>query len=143
MKKREEEELVHEEFYFFVREKHCVGYEEDTDWTIASWREDQKSAHYDEMNREWKEIMMRQNLPGKAGLDEQKQMMFFMASYDIDRFRNYVFGSRFLELFEIPEEEIKKMQEDEVALMKFGFRYLKFVLMMEETLKLKKGPRRF
>lgn len=139
MKKQEGEELVHEEFYFFVREKHCKGYEEDTDWTIQSWREDQDSAGYDEMNREWKEVLMRRNLPGKSGLDEKKQMLFFMASYDLDRFRSFVFQSRFLDVFDVPEEEVKRMAEDEVALMKFAFRYIKFIMMMEETLKLKKG----
>lgn len=139
MKKREGEELAHEEFYFFVREKHCKGYEEDTGWTIQSWREDQKSAHWDDMNREWKEVLMRRNLPGKSGLDKKKQMQFFMASYDLDRFRNFVFQSRFLEVFDVPEEEVKKMAEDEVTLMKFAFRYIKFIMMMEETLKLKKG----
>jgi Fe-S-cluster containining protein len=140
LKKREGEDMTHEEFYFFVREPHCKGYEEDTEWTIAGWREDQKSAHWDEMNRGWKEVMMRRNLPGKPGLDEMKQMQFFMASYDLDRFRHYVFDSRFLDLFEIPEDEVKAMREDEVALMKFAFKYVKFLLMMEETLKLKKGP---
>jgi len=141
MKRRaaEGDGMTHEEFYFFVREPHCKGYEEDTEWTIASWREDQKSSHWDEMNREWKHIMMRRNLPGKHGLDEAKQMQFFMASYDIDRFRNYVFGSRFLDLFDIPADEIRAMQEDEVALMKFAFKYIKFILMMEQTLKLKQG----
>ncbi len=82
---------------------------------------------------------MRRNLPGKISLDEKKQMMFFMASYDLDRFRGYVFGSRFLDLFDVPPEDVKAMKEDEVALMKFAFRYLKFIFGMEETLKLKKG----
>jgi Fe-S-cluster containining protein len=139
VKKREGDELVHEEFYFFVRENHCKGYEEDTEWTIQSWREDQDSAGYDEMNREWKEVLMRRNLPGKKGLDQKKQMQFFMASYDLDRFRSYVFDSRFLDVFDVPEEEVERMRTDEVALMKFAFRYIKFLMMMEETLKLKKG----
>jgi len=139
MKKKEGEEVVHEEFYFFVREQHCKGYEEAAEWTIQSWREDQDSAGYDEMNREWKEVLMRRNLPGKAGLDEKKQMQFFMASYDLDRFRGFVFQSRFLDVFDVPEEEVRKMAVDEVALMKFAFRYIKFLMMMEETLKLKEG----
>ncbi len=141
VKKREGEEMeiVYEEFYFFTREKHCLGYEEDTEWTVQSWREDQDSAGYDEMNRGWMEVLMRRNLPGKPGLDQKKQTQFFMASYDLDRFRRYIFESKFLDVFDVSDEEIAKMKEDDAALMKFAFRYIKFLMMMEESLKLKKG----
>lgn len=139
LKKREESGDVHEEFYFFIREEHCLGYREDTEWTIDSWRDDQGSAHTDEMNREWKELLMRRNLPGQPAIDPKKQTQFFMASYDLDRFRKYIFESRFLEVFDIGEEEVERIKEDEVALMKFGFKYLKYLMMMEQTLKVKKG----
>jgi Fe-S-cluster containining protein len=131
--------VEHEEFCFFVREEHCKGYEEPDEWTVESWRKDQDAEHYDEMNKEWKELLMRRDLPGQPKLSENKQMQFFMASYDLDRFRAYVLESRFLDAFDIPEAEVKAMREDEVALMKFGPRYLKFLMGIEETLKLKGG----
>lgn len=128
---------IHEEFYFFVKEQHCLGYQEDIEWTVELWRADQEANLYDEMNREWKSILMRRNLPGKIELDPKKQTQFYMASYDLDRFRRFVFDSKFLDVFDIPQEEIEKMKTDEVALMKFGFKYLKYLLMMEESLKVK------
>ena len=134
----ENKQTTHEEFYFFVREEHCKGYDEPDQWTIASWRDDQDSEHYDQMNLEWKQLLMRRDLPGAAKLDENKQMQFFMASYDLDRFAQYVFNSGLLDRFEVTDDEIKAMRTDEVVLMKFGFRYLKFLLLLEETLKLKK-----
>ncbi|MFZ3123065.1 MAG: hypothetical protein WA104_06905 [Thermodesulfovibrionales bacterium] len=60
-----------------------------------------------------------------------------MASYDLDKFRRYVLDSKFLDVFDIDEEEIKKLKDDEISLMKFGFKYLKYLLMMEESLKVK------
>ena len=39
-----------DEFYFFVREPHCRGYEDEAEWTIASWLQDQGVDHYDAMN---------------------------------------------------------------------------------------------
>jgi Fe-S-cluster containining protein len=135
----DEGEIVFEEFYFFVREKHCVGYQEDTEWTIASWREDQGSEHFDSMNREWKEVLMRRNLPGNVELDPKKQDQFFMASYDLDRFRRFVFESRFLEIFDIQKDEIDKVKESEVDLMKLAFKYIKYIMMIEETLKVNKA----
>ncbi|MFQ3573773.1 MAG: YkgJ family cysteine cluster protein [Thermodesulfovibrionales bacterium] len=125
-----------DEFYFFVREDHCKGFQEDKQWTIREWRIDQEAELYDDMNRQWKELLFRRNLPGSE-LDEKKQKAFYMAAYDIDRFRDFVFKSGFLDRFVIDEELLKKIKNDETELMKFGFSYLKYILMIEETLKVK------
>jgi Fe-S-cluster containining protein len=142
LKKMDEkrQEAVTEEFYFLVREPHCHGYREDREWTIAAWRDDQGVDIYDEMNRSWKEILFRRNLPG-AALDEKKQKAFYLACYDIDRFRQFVFDSPFLQAFEIDPERIDKIRQDEIELMKFGFDYTKYLLMIEQTLKLKNKER--
>ncbi|MGO9612796.1 MAG: YkgJ family cysteine cluster protein [Dissulfurispiraceae bacterium] len=124
---------VTEEFYFFVKEAHCLGFKEDKDWTIRSWRNDQEVDVYDTMNRGWKDILFRRNLPG-VEVDEKKQKAFYMACYDIDRFRNFVFESKFLEIFDIDKKTVDKIRKDELELMKFGFDYTKYILMMEETL---------
>jgi Fe-S-cluster containining protein len=130
---------IHEEFFFFVKEKHCLGYEEDTEWTVQSWRDDQGSEHYDSMNRGWKDILMRRNLPGKSELDPKKQTQFFMASYDLDRFRRFVFESRFLEVFDVDNDEVERLMKDETALMEFGFKYIKYLMMLEKALKVREG----
>ncbi|MGO9379874.1 MAG: YkgJ family cysteine cluster protein [Dissulfurispiraceae bacterium] len=130
-------ELITEEFYFFVKEDHCLGFNEDRDWTIGEWRDDQGVDIYDEMNRGWKEILFIRNLPGKD-FDEKQQKTFYMASYDVDRFRRFVFESPFLQHFAVDPGHLEKIKNDELELMKFGVDYLKFVLGMEETLKLKK-----
>lgn len=139
LKKKEDDNVVHEEFYFFVKEEHCLGYNEKDEWTVASWKQDQESSHYDDMNREWKEVLMRRNVPGAAGLDPKKQTQFFMASYDLDRFRRFVFDSRFLDVFELSAEEAQEMKSSDEALMKFAFKYIKFIMMLEQSLKVKAG----
>jgi hypothetical protein len=55
----------------------------------------------------------------------------------MDRFRRFVFESRFLDVFDIDKKEIEEIRTDEIALMKLGFRYIKYLLMLEETLKVK------
>lgn len=129
-------EPITEEFYFFIKEPHCLGFNEDTVWTIKSWRDDQGVDIYDDMNRGWKEILFRKNLPGHS-LDDKKQKSFYMACYDMDRFRRFVFESKFLQMFDVDEKTVEKIKNDEIELMKFGFAYTKYILMMEETLKLK------
>ena len=128
---------VNEEFYFFIEDPNCLGYQEGREWTIESWRIDQGADLYDEMNKEWKEIQLRRNTSEQSGLDSKKQTMLYMASYDLDKFKKFIFESRLLDLLEIDKEELKKIKTDEIALMQFGFKYLKYILMLEETLKVK------
>ncbi len=139
MIKGTEDRKVKEGFYFFIKEPNCLGCGEDNEWTIEQWRIDQGSDLYDEMNREWKEIQLRRDALGQPKLDPKKQSMLYMASYDLDRFRRFIFESRFLDSFEIAKEEIEKIKSDEIELMKFGFKYQKYILMMEETLKVKEA----
>jgi uncharacterized protein len=136
MRKDTETGPVIEEYYFFIREPHCLGYQEDTEWTIQSWKDDQEASLYDEMNREWKEIQLRRN-PLLKELDSNKQAQIYTAFYDVDRFRRYVFESRFLDVFEIEKDLIEKIKTDDVAIMKLGFKYIKFLLLLEDALKVK------
>lgn len=131
-------EAVGEESYFFITDPNCLGSQGGKEWTIETWRIDQGVDFYDDMNREWKEIQLRRDVPGHS-LDDKKQAMMYMASYDLDRFKKYVFESTLLDLFEIDKDEIQKIRTDEVSLMKFGFRYLKYILMLKETLKTKQN----
>jgi Fe-S-cluster containining protein len=139
LKKSVDEKVVDEEFFFFVKEDHCKGFEESDEWSVASWREDQGVDRYDELNREWKSILLMRNVP-ELELDGKKLAMFYMANYDVDRFRRFIFQSKFLDHFEVDEASREKMRTDDVELMLFGFKFLKYILMMEETLKAKGKP---
>ncbi len=130
-----ETDHVKEEFFFFIREPGCLGYNEEKEWTIGTWRVDQGVNLYDDINREWKEIQLRRDAQGQDRLDPKSQALIYMVSYDLDRFRKFVFESRLLDI--IDAEEVEKIGTDEIALMKFGFKYLKYVLMLENTLKVK------
>lgn len=130
------ESPVHDEWYVMIKEEHCRGFEESAEWTIDEWRLDQEAALYDEMNREWKNIMMKQDVP-RDKVEERRQKMFYMASYDLDSFRRYVTDSRFLEIFAVEPAELEKIKEDDTELMHFSIRYLKYLLGIRPELDLK------
>ncbi len=136
-RKSTENGIVNEEFYFFIKESYCLGYQEDTEWTVESWRKDQGVDVCDELNKEWKEIQLRKDPTGKP-LEPGQQSQIYLASYDLDTFKKFIFESKFLEVFDIPDDELEKIKNDEIALMKFGFKYIKYILLIEETFKLKK-----
>ena len=58
--------------------------------------------------------------------------MFFMVSYNIDKFRSFVFESSFLERFEVDAETLEKLKSDDVALLKFGVGWLKNILFKQK-----------
>jgi Fe-S-cluster containining protein len=139
LKKELNSKIVDEEFFFFVREDHCKGFQESEEWTIANWRENQGIDQYDALDRDWKSILLMRYVPAQR-LDEKKQAMFSMACYDMDRFRRFIFESKFLEVFDIDDATREKMRRDDTELMLFGFKFLKYILMVEETLKTKSNP---
>ncbi|MDZ7831389.1 MAG: YkgJ family cysteine cluster protein [Desulfobacterales bacterium] len=119
-------------FYFFINEPHCRGFEEDIEWTVAEWRKDQGVDVYDRINAEWTDLIVRKrSIPSNIRLTEKTKNMFFTASYDIDRFRRFVFESTFLDLYSIDKETVEKIREDEIELLQFGFRWLKWLLFKE------------
>jgi Fe-S-cluster containining protein len=124
-----------EEFYFYVREEHCRGYEEEGDWTVASWRADQGVDKYDEMNLEWKTMMLRRGADGGPVTDERGNNLFYMVMYDLDQFRRFVFETKFLQIFQVDEDMQQRIWEDDLELLKFGQQYVKTVLKLEQALK--------
>lgn len=133
-----EVESAEEKFFFTVREDHCKGFEEDKEWTIREWRADQGVDVRDEMNKEWLRLVMRRKSYGlQATLSEQAKRMFFMASTDLATFRKFVFESSFLDTYDLDQETIDKIREDDVELMLFSFKYLAATLFGAQTLNIK------
>ncbi|MCP4353661.1 MAG: YkgJ family cysteine cluster protein [Desulfobacterales bacterium] len=125
-----------EDFYFFVNEPHCLGFEEEKEWTVCEWREDQGVDIHDEINAEWTDLIVRKrSFPPNIKLSEKSKNMFFLASYNIDRFREFVFESTFLDRYDIDTELIEKIKKDEIELLKFGITWLKSVLFQDGAFK--------
>ena len=61
-------------------------------------------------------------------LTEQSKKMFFLVSYNIDKFKKFIFESSFLDRYKIDDETIKKIKEDEIARLEFGIKWLKSLL---------------
>lgn len=129
-----------EGFYFFVNEPHCLGFAEDQEWTVSEWRKDQGVDIHDEINAEWTDLVVRKrSFPSNVKLTEESKKMFFLASYNIDQFRQFVFESSFLDRYEVDPETVAKIKADEIALLEFGLQWLKSVLYKDGVFKQKEG----
>jgi Fe-S-cluster containining protein len=128
-----------DEFYFYVREPHCKGYEEEDQWTVETWRRDQGVDHYDVMNLEWKTLMLRRGTDGGPVTDERGNKLFHMVMYDLDQFRRFVFKSRFLQIFDVDDDLQERLWNNDEELLKFGYKYVKTALKLADEVPLREG----
>jgi Fe-S-cluster containining protein len=130
------------ETYFLVKEAHCQGFEEKKHWNVDGWLADQGLSLYNELNDAWMEIITAKASLGPAEHVVRKIQMFFMVSYNLDRFRDFTFGSRFLDMFEFDDEAVERFRSDDVSLLRMGFDWLNFSLFGQKTMPLKDRPSR-
>ena len=106
-----------------------MGFEEDKEWTVSKWRKDQGVDIHDDINAQWTDLVVRKrSFPPNIKLTDQAKQMFFMVSYNIDKFREFVFESSFLKRFDVDEKTLDKIKNDEIELLKFGVNWLKGIL---------------
>ncbi len=123
-----------EGFYFFVHEPHCLGFEEDKEWTVREWRKDQGVDIHDEINAGWTDLVVRKrSFPKNVMLTEQSKKMFFLVSYNIDKFKKFIFESSFLNRYKIADETVEKIREDEIARLEFGINWLRSLLFKDAS----------
>ena len=135
---RKQDEYVDRDSYAIVKEDHCKGHDEKRSLTIADYRKEQGLEEYDELARGWRQLVLKKKSSGPAiGKPSlRSRQLFFMACYDIDRFREFVGAESFAKLFDLPQAEKDALMTDDVALLQFAFRFLRQVMFGEESIAL-------
>jgi Fe-S-cluster containining protein len=132
---------VDEDMYFLVKEEHCLGHQEPREITIRDYRKEQQVEDFDEINRGWRQVVLKKRSTGPTvGRPSQRSyQLFFMASYDMDGFLEFILSDGFQALYDLDAELLEKLKTDEVERIKFGARLLKQVLFGENTILHKPG----
>ncbi len=136
MSMRKKDSPTDEDSYFVVKEEHCLGHDEPQTQTVRAYRESQGVDVYDDMNREWRQVVLKKRSCGPTiGKPSDRSLqLFFLASYDLDGFRDFVGTPSFDEVYVVAPEERERLMQDDVALMRFAFRFLKQSLFGENTI---------
>jgi len=121
---------VDERSFLLIKEDHCMGHNEDQVQTVQEYREAQGVIDYDDYNREWYVIVLKKRSTGPVigKPSEMSLQLFFMASYDMDRFRRFVTSDSFKKTYQLTGDFYKAIEEDDIALMQFGFKLMRQVL---------------
>ena len=128
---------THREFYFTVREDHCRGFEQTRTWKVREWLQDQGLETYNRLNDLLMELYVLKTRARGLDLGPQHMQMFVMSCYNSEKFRDFIFKSAFLSRFAVPADTVAALQSDDVALLEFAFRWLRFALFREATLTVK------
>jgi uncharacterized protein len=105
----------------------CLGPIAPDLWTQRSWEKDQQAETYHRMTANWAELkrLFLVNPWGPSGMENPKAKMAFMATYNVDPFREFVFGSSFMKRYYVASAVLKKIKKSDSELMMFGFCWLK------------------
>lgn len=130
-----------ETHYFVVKEDHCLGHNEDKTQTIAEYRKNQGVESYDDINREWRQLVLKKRSCGPTIGNPSKRsfQMYFMACYNIDSFRDFVFSDGFATIYSLEASFYEIIKNDEIQLLQFAFRLMKQVLFGENTIPLQEN----
>jgi len=130
-------EKANKEYYSVMDVPFCLGRYEDTVSPVLAWQEQQGIPIYLEMEKIFKKITMNDFLADKKIVNRKIQEMYYMACYDLDRFKRFVFESTFLKRFETAPEEVEKIWQDDTTLYKFAMKWLEYGLIGQHVFKVK------
>ena len=126
-------------FSLITDSSRCKGLEENEKNRISNWLIEQGVPMYDEMNHLFSEVttpLQAQELD----IDNPKiYQMTFMSLYNLDKFRDFVFKSTFIDRFELDDLTIEKLKRSDVELLKFAFDWLKFGIFGQKTFQVKES----
>ena len=118
----------------------CLGLEEKESNKISELLEKQGVGPYDEMNEYLSSLIVQLQSQNMDINNPQIQQMIVMALYNIDKFREFVFKSTFLDRFDVDAVTLEKIKRSDVELLKFSFDWIKFGLFGQKLFWVKEKP---
>jgi len=124
-------------FYLITDVSRCQGLNQNQRHRISDWMVEQGIPIYDQMNTLFSQI----TTPLRAqdfDIDNPKvHQMTFMALYNLDKFREFILKSTFLERFNIDQTNLEKIKRSDVELLQFAFDWIKFGIFGQKTFQVK------
>jgi len=121
-----------EEQVFILREAHCKGFAESTEWSTASWMTDQGLGAYNASNDRFMALasaLRQQERDTGQHLGSQQSGMSGLALYQPDDFQRFLVGSQLMDRLDMTPARKDAVLHDEEACLDFGFDWLELSLM--------------
>jgi Fe-S-cluster containining protein len=128
-----------EPVYFLFEDNFCKGTGEKKEWTVEEWKNNQRVPEQEAIEEGFSGVVSHPWFIGGRQLDPKRIDMYHMACFNLDNFRSFIFESTFLKRFEIEEEVEAQIRTNDDALLQFAFRWLRFALFAEPTIKVRES----
>lgn len=119
-----------QEQYWLQRVPHCLGHGLGDEKSVALWCEEQGLDPYNRMGLLWTEmsLLFRRNPWGPDGAEGRLFRMAYMACYNVDQFKSFVFESSFLQRYRLHDNWKERLAGNREDLLEFGFDWLKYFM---------------
>lgn len=126
---------VKEEVHLFRPPDFCQGKLEKREHTLGSWKADQEADKTNKMTFAWSEIAkyFYSDIWNGEGPYGQKGKMVFMAAYNIDSFKDFVFNSSFLKRYKVKKNIQQKIKINDESMLNFAFDWISFFALGKQS----------
>lgn len=129
-----------EPVHFLFEDDFCHGHKEGRNRSVDQWQSEQGLREREDLELGFRELVGHPWFIGGRQLDPKRIEMFFMAAYDLDTFREFIFESSFLKRFALEPSLVEELRGDDRALLRFAYRWLRFALFAEPTVQRRAEP---
>jgi hypothetical protein len=105
---------------------------------VSEFIDSQRVEPYDVMQSPFRRLLAAA-AEHKEALTTDQCAMYYMALYDLDRFRRFVFETRFLSLFDLDEARIDALRTDDEELLELAVEWLAFSLFQRKAMRMSKS----
>ena len=123
--------------HFLFEDDFCHGRRSERTWTVAQWEGDQGIRDREDLEKGFRDLVGHPWFIGGRQLDPRRVELFFMAAYDLDTFREFIFSTSFVRRFELDDALVEALRTDDHVLLRFAFRWLRYALFGEPTVQLR------
>jgi Fe-S-cluster containining protein len=123
-------------FYFLIHEDLCHGHGCERVLSVREWVRDQGIEDYEMAGAGYEDFLLDDHWKDLKSLAPEHAEMCRMALFDLDRFRRFVFETRFLQRFDVDEARVEALRSDDLELLELSLQWLRFCYFHERTLRL-------
>ena len=126
--------------FFLFEDEFCDGRRSERLWNVDRWQRDQGLLDREDLEAGFRDLVGHPWFIGGRQLDPRRVHLFYMAAYDLDTFREFIFSTSFVRRFELDDALVEALRTDDRALLRFSFRWLRYALFGEPTVTLRRAP---
>lgn len=111
------------QYRLFVGQDRCSGLGEKRSWTVQQWLDNQGVASHVGTEMSFQQVLPPRFQSGPFVDDRLGQVLFLV--FDLDRFARMVEDASFRELFQVDDELLQRLLDDDEALLRYAFQCIR------------------